>query len=105
MGNFMYVWADSWTSFLVIGNKYPVKVKNLFTYQFPDAIARIGYESFGFALSSCPTKAVCKLGSLAAPYLTGGFTRKPQLLNNGSFNILKVGGSPKFLEYIYHYGG
>ena len=105
MGNNMYIWTSSWTKLLVIGNKYSEKMKNLFTYQSPDATARIGYESFGFTFSSCPTKAVSKLSSLAAPYLTSGFTRKPQLLNYGFFNVLKVGGSPKFLENVYHYRG
>ena len=79
-----------------------MKMKNSFINQVPDSTPRVGYESFGFTFCSSPTKAVGKLGSLSAPYLTSGFTRKSQSLNNGFFNVSKVGSSSEFLECIYY---
>ena len=82
-----------------------MQMKNLFCNQFPNTASSIGYESFGFTFSSCPTKAVGELSPLATPNLTSGFSREPQLPNYGFLNILKMCSSPKFLEYVYHYGG
>jgi hypothetical protein len=77
----------------------------LFACQFPDSTPRIGYQSLGFAFSSGPTKAIGKLCSLTTSYLANGFIGKPQLFNYGFLYVLKVGCTPHFLNYFYHYRG
>ena len=80
-------------------------MNKLLSYQFPNATARIGNETFRLTFRSGPTKTICKLSSLTTSYLAGGLNRQAQLLNYGLFYVLKVGSASKFLDYFYHYWG
>jgi len=82
-----------------------MKMKNLLGYEFPDSTSRIGYKSLGFTFSPSPTEAIGELGPFATSNLAGRLGGQVQLLNNSLLNIIKVGGTAKLFDYLYHYWG